>query len=170
MTPCCHHRRFTYFFLFINVIFQSPPETIVHQYLQSWASLLPQGVLTHGSAGCLPALKSYILTGQFFTPTRECKTQADRFCRWKTELWEIETSCLRISSWSGTEVDVRSQAFQDQVSVFCSKMELTSGEPAVLIPLLGTLQHSPSHPTPILEPHRMERDLRPASFSQSLLQ
>lgn len=50
-------------------------------------------------------------------------------------------------------------------------MELPSGEPAVLIPLLGTLQqHIPSHPTPILGPHRMERDLRPASFSQSLLQ
>lgn len=128
---------------------------------------------------CRPmaALAAYLLQshmnflGSSSPQSGNAKLRQIAFFGWKTELWGTEASCLRIFSWSGTEVDVRSQAFQEQVSVFCSKMEPSAGEPAVLIPLLGTLQqHSPSHPTPILGPHRMETHLRPASFSQSLLQ
>lgn len=98
------------------------------------------------------------------------------FCWWKTELWIGETTCLKLHSWSGVELDAKSRAFQVQVSAFCSEMELTSGKPSAHIPLLGTLWRGIHGKTALAISHQpqgwtahmgMKRYLRAASLSQS---
>lgn len=72
------------------MLFFSPLETIAHKYLQSWATLLSQGVLTHGSAGCLLALKSHVFLGSSLPQPGNAKLRQIGFSGGKLSRGELK--------------------------------------------------------------------------------